>query len=141
MPKRTNDLMEELSGQDTDLDRYFEENPTSFINVDIKEFWKNAVDTSSKTKSDIINKADMSYCYFYDVINGRKIPSKDKIIRIVLAMNLSLDDCQEALRISGKSALYPRIKRDSILIYAINKGYSIYQTNDLLAEHGEEMLK
>lgn len=141
MPKRTNDLMEELSGQDTDLDRYFEENPTSFINVDIKEFWKNAVDTSSKTKSDIINKADMSYCYFYDVINGRKIPSKDKIIRIVLAMNLSLDDCQEALRISGKSALYPRIKRDSILIYAINKGYSIYQTNDLLLEHGEEMLK
>lgn len=141
MTKRTNDLMEELSGQDTDLDRYFEENPTSFINVDIKEFWKNAVDTSSKTKSDIINKADMSYCYFYDVINGRKIPSKDKIIRIVLAMNLSLDDCQEALRISGKSALYPRIKRDSILIYAINKGYSIYQTNDLLLEHGEEMLK
>lgn len=141
MAKRTNDLMEELSGQDTDLDRYFEENPTSFINVDIKEFWKNAVDTSSKTKSDIINKADMSYCYFYDVINGRKIPSKDKIIRIVLAMNLSLDDCQEALRISGKSALYPRIKRDSILIYAINKGYSIYQANDLLAEHGEEMLK
>lgn len=141
MAKRTNDLMEELSGQDTDLDRYFEENPTSFINVDIKEFWKNAVDTSSKTKSDIINKADLSYCYFYDVINGRKIPSKDKIIRIVLAMNLSLDDCQEALRISGKSALYPRIKRDSILIYAINKGYSIYQTNDLLAEHGEEMLK
>lgn len=141
MTKRTNDLMEELSGQDTDLDRYFEENPTSFINVDIKEFWKKAVDTSSKTKSDIINKADMSYCYFYDVINGRKIPSKDKIIRIVLAMNLSLDDCQEALRISGKSALYPRIKRDSILIYAINKGYSIYQTNDLLAEHGEEMLK
>lgn len=141
MTKRTNDLMEELSGQDTDLDRYFEENPTSFINVDIKEFWKKAVDTSSKTKSDIINKADMSYCYFYDVINGRKIPSKDKIIRIALAMNLSLDDCQEALRISGKSALYPRIKRDSILIYAINKGYSIYQTNDLLAEHGEEMLK
>lgn len=141
MAKRTNDLMEELSGQDTDLDRYFEENPTSFINVDIKEFWKNAVDTSSKTKSDIINKADMSYCYFYDVINGRKIPSKDKIIRIVLAMNLSLDDCQEALRISGKSALYPRIKRDSIIIYAINKGYSIYQTNDLLLEHGEEMLK
>lgn len=125
MAKRTNDLMEELSGQDTDLDRYFEENPTSFINVDIKEFWKKAVDTSSKTKSDIINKADMSYCYFYDVINGRKIPSKDKIIRIALAMNLSLDDCQEALRISGKSALYPRIKRDSILIYAINKGYSI----------------
>lgn len=141
MAKGTNDLLEELSGKNTELDKYFNENPTSFINDDIKEFWKRTIETSSKTKSDIINKADMSYCYFYDVINGRKIPSKDKIIRIALAMKLSLDDCQEALRISGKSALYPRIKRDSILIYAINKGYSVYQTNDLLAEHGEEMLK
>lgn len=141
MAKGTNDLLEELSGKNTELDKYFNENPTSFINDDIKEFWKRTIETSSKTKSDIINKSDMSYCYFYDVINGRKIPSKDKIIRIALAMKLSLDDCQEALRISGKSALYPRIKRDSVLIYAINKGYSVYQTNDLLAEHGEEMLK
>lgn len=76
MAKRTNDLMEELSGQDTDLDRYFEENPTSFINVDIKEFWKNAVDTSSKTKSDIINKADMSYCYFMMLLTEEKSPAK-----------------------------------------------------------------
>ena len=141
MAKRTNDLMEELSGQDTDLDRYFEENPTSFINVDIKEFWKNAVDTSSKTKSDIINKADMSYCYFYDVINGRKIPGRDKIIRLILTMHLSVDECQEALRISGRSALYPRIRRDAIILFAISNGYSIYQLSELLADAGEEPLK
>lgn len=141
MAKKTDDLMQELNGQEFDLDRYFEENPSSFINVDIKNYWKEAIKKSSKTKSDIINKADLSYCYFYDIINGRKIPSKDKIIRIVLAMKLDLDDCQEALRISGKSALYPRIKRDSILIYAINKGYSVYETNDLLTEYGEELLK
>lgn len=141
MAKRTDDLMQELNGQEFDLDRYFKENPSSFINVDIKNYWKEAIKKSGKTKSDIINKADLSYCYFYDIINGRKIPSKDKIIRIVLAMKLDLDDCQEALRISGKSALYPRIKRDSILIYAINKGYSVYETNDLLTEYGEELLK
>lgn len=141
MTKGTNDLMEELSGQDSDIDKYLNDNPASFINVDIEKFWKNAIKKSNKAKSDIINKADLSYCYFYDIINGRKIPSKDKIIRIALAMKLDIDDCQEALRISGKSALYPRIRRDSVLIYAINKGYSVYEANDLLAEHGEELLK
>lgn len=141
MTKRTNDLMEELSGKDSDIDKYLNDNPASFINVDIEKFWKNAIKKSNKAKSDIINKADLSYCYFYDIINGRKIPSKDKIIRIALAMKLDIDDCQEALRISGKSALYPRIRRDSVLIYAINKEYSVYEANDLLAEHGEELLK
>lgn len=36
--------------------------------------------------------------YFYDVINGRKIPSRDKIIRLALALGLSLDECQTALK-------------------------------------------
>lgn len=141
MAKKTTELLKELSSDNTNLKEYFNDDPTSFINVNIKGFWGAAVKNSGKTKSDIINKADMSYCYFYDVINGRKIPSKDKIIRITLAMHLSLDDCQEALRISGKSALYPRIKRDSIIIYAINNAYSVYKTNELLTEYGEETLK
>lgn len=56
-------------------------------------------------------------------------------------MKLSLDDCQDALRISGKSALYPKIKRDSILIFALNNSLSIYETNDLLTKYGEKQLK
>lgn len=141
MAKKTTELLNELSDKNTDLNEYFNADPTSFININIKSFWDKAIKNSGNTKSDIINKADLSYCYFYDVINGRKIPSKDKIIRITLAMKLSLDDCQEALRISGKSALYPRIKRDSIIIYAINNAYSVYKTNELLAGYGEETLK
>lgn len=141
MAKKTAELLNELSDKNTDLKEYFRAAPSSFTNTSIKVFWEKMIKKAEKTKSDIINKADLSYCYFYDVINGRKIPSKDKIIRIALAMELNLDECQEALRISGKSALYPRIKRDSVIIFAVNHAYSVYKTNDLLAEYGEELLK
>ena len=107
----------------------------------IKDFWETAIEKSGYSKSNIINKSDFSYCYFYDVINGRKIPGRDKIIRLILTMKLSVDECQEALRISGRSALYPRIKRDSIILFAISNGYSIYQLSELLADAGEEPLK
>ena len=75
------------------------------------------------------------------MINGRKIPSRDKIIRLALALGLSLDECQTALKFCGRSQLYPRIKRDSIIIHGINRKLSIYEVSDKLLSLGEEDLK
>ncbi len=141
MRKSTEDLLEELQNENCKIDEYLKGNGESFVYDKIKDFWETAIEKSGYSKSNIINKSDFSYCYFYDVINGRKIPGRDKIIRLILTMKLSVDECQEALRISGRSALYPRIKRDSIILFAISNGYSIYQLSELLADAGEEPLK
>lgn len=77
------------------------------IEVNLKNFWADFVQRSGMTKSDIINKSDFGYVYFYDVINGRKIPSRDKIVKLVLAMHLTLEDCQTALKYSGRAVLPP----------------------------------
>ena len=115
MRKSTEDLLEELQNENCKIDEYLKGNGESFVYDKIKDFWETAIEKSGYSKSNIINKSDFSYCYFYDVINGRKIPGRDKIIRLILTMHLSVDECQEALRISGRSALYPRIRRDAII--------------------------
>lgn len=141
MRKSTEDLLEELQNENCKIDEYLKGNGESFVYDKIKDFWEAAIEKSGYSKSNIINKSDFSYCYFYDVINGRKIPGRDKIIRLILTMHLSVDECQEALRISGRSALYPRIRRDAIILFAISNGYSIYQLMELLQNAGEEPLK
>ena len=141
MRKSTEDLLEELQNENCKIDEYLKGNGESFVFDKIKDFLGTAIEKSGYSKSNIINKSDFSYCYFYDVINGRKIPGRDKIIRLILTMHLSVDECQEALRISGRSALYPRIRRDAIILFAISNGYSIYQLSELLADAGEEPLK
>ena len=141
MRKSTEDLLEELQNENCKIDEYLKGNGESFVYDKIKDFWETAIEKSGYSKSNIINKSDFSYCYFYDVINGRKIPGRDKIIRLILTMHLSVDECQEALRISGRSALYPRIRRDAIILFAISNGYSIYQLSELLPDAGEEPLK
>ena len=106
--KNTNDLMEELNDSKVPIENYIQSNSDSFINIDLSKFWKELINKSGMIKTDIINKSDFSYVYFYDVINGRKIPSRDKIIRLALALGLSLDECQTALKFCGRSQLYPR---------------------------------
>lgn len=137
----TDELMESLSDENCSLDDYFSDNDDSFVNEDIKEFWENLIAKNGRSKSNIINKADFSYCYFYDIINGRKMPTKDKVVRLSLAMRLTLEECQKALKISGRSALYPRVHRDSILIYALEHQLTIFRTDELLKKYGEECLK
>lgn len=139
--KETKELLDELKGKNIDINTYLESNSDSLIEINLKKFWNDVVNNSGMSKSDIINKSDFGYVYFYDVINGRKIPSTDKIVRLALAMKMTLEQCQTALKYSGKSPLYPRLKRDSILIFAINHNYDIYQTAELLLNEGLEELQ
>lgn len=141
MVKSTAELMEELKYNEQPVQDFLTDNSDSMIEMNLKKFWTEMVRRSGMTKSDIINKSDFGYVYFYDVINGRKIPSRDKIVKLILAMHLPLEDCQEALKYSGRSNLYPRVKRDSILIYGLVHRLSIFEVSELLLSNGEADLR
>ena len=141
LKKKTDELLAELKLKNLDIQDYIDQNENSFIEISLKEFWGELLERSGKSKSNIINAADISYIYFYEIIQGKKVPKKDKIIRLILAMELGLDDVQNALRHCNQAPLYPRIKRDSLLIYAIENNYSIFQTQELLIKNGETQLQ
>lgn len=141
MAKTTTELLKELKRQSCSLPDYLSNHSDTFVNEDVKEFWEGIIEAKNYSKSNIINKADFSYCYFYEVINGRKSPSKDKVVRLALAMKMTVDECQQALKVSGRSALHPKNRRDSILIYALEQKMTVIQCNNLLESHGEDELK
>lgn len=135
--KSTGELMKALN-KSKNINKYLNDNSDSFVNYNIKEFWAQAIQKSNMSKSNIINKSDFSYCYFYDVINGRKHPKRDKVIRLIMVMGLDLDDCQQALKMHELPPLYPRVIRDSIIIYAINNKLGLYRLDEMLNKKGEE---
>lgn len=141
MDKSTIELLKDLKKPDCSLTDYLSNNQDVFINENIEVFWNNIIKNKNLSKSYIINEAEFSYCYFYEVINGRKAPTKDKVVRLALAVNMTVEECQQALRNSGRSALFPINRRDSIIIYAIEHKNTIAQCNNLLRKYGEDELK
>ena len=141
LEKATDDLMKELTKKRVNIESYIKKNKNSLIEVNLSKFWSRMIKKSEMTNSNIINKAQLSYYYFYEIINGKKIPSTDKIVCLTLAMHLTLEDCQTALKYCGKASLYPKLKRDSILIYAISHDLTILETNELLDKAGEPILQ
>lgn len=139
--KNTSELMNELTKEEVSIDEYLENNSDIISNADIKRHWHSLIEKSQLSSFDIINRSEFAYAYYYEVIGGKKIPSRDKVIRLILAMHLSLEDCQKTLRICGLSELYPRFRRDSIIIYAVTHGLTVYELNELLILQKENELK
>ena len=134
--KNTEDLLNQLKLDTLSDCEYLSENEDCFLKNDLSQFWKTVIGSTDMKKSDIINKADIGYTFFYDILKGKKHPSRDTLIRIFIAMRLDIDTCQEALRMYEWAALYPKIKRDSILIYCLAHNFSLQQSEELLEKYG-----
>jgi hypothetical protein len=73
-------------------------------------------------------------------MKGTRNPSRDKVLRLCLAANLTLRETTRALELAGCAPLYPRRRRDIILTVAINQKAGVIDANLLLDKYGEEPL-
>lgn len=92
------------------------------------------------SESDIIRESQIPRTYAYQILSGQKNPGRDKVLALCIAVHMDYEETQRALTLAGLGKLYPRRKRDSVLIFAIEQGISVQQVNELLFEEGEEIL-
>lgn len=92
-------------------------------------------------RGDLIRLTNLSRTYAYQIFNGTKKANRDKIIQIALALQLDLKETERLLKLAGHNALYSKIKRDAIIIYAIERKLSPLATNQLLEEYEFDYLE
>ncbi len=92
------------------------------------------------TPLDAINNAELDRAYGYQIFNGTRKPSRDKLIQIAVGMHLSLDDCNYLLKCGQKLPLYAKSQRDAIIIYALAHSMSIMELNALLDDNEQQPL-
>ncbi len=90
--------------------------------------------------SKLISLSQIQRNYAYQILDGKRNPSRDKVLSLCLALNFDLPKAQHALTLSNNSQLYSRHKRDSVLIFALEKNLSVQAANELLYEMGENTL-
>lgn len=93
-----------------------------------------------KNHTEIIRNSDIEKSYYYQIIKGNRIPSRNKVLRLCIGAGLSTKETSHALILNGDSPLYLRRKRDRILAYVLEKGFTVTEANLMLDEQGEEML-
>lgn len=84
--------------------------------------------------------ADVSKSYGYQIFRGERIPGRDILLRTALSLQLSLSETQRLLAVGGCGALYPRVRRDAAVIFALNQKMTLLETEELLSSLPERSL-
>lgn len=69
--------------------------------------------------ADIIRKLNVERCYGYQLLNGKRIPTRVQLVKIALLLKLTLEETQKLLKVAGKEILYARNLTDAKIIHAI----------------------
>ncbi len=85
-------------------------------------------------------KALLSRSFSYQIFSGERIPKRDVILRIAIALSLDISETQRLLRLASRGTLYPKIERDSIIIFCLKNNYDIYKTDEILVSLGQQSL-
>lgn len=88
----------------------------------------------------IIRKSDIERSYGHQLFNGRRRPSRDTAIQLAFGFELDVEQAQTLLKVARKSPLYPRVKRDSAVIYCLHNRLSIVETQIVLQDLGLPLL-
>jgi transcriptional regulator with XRE-family HTH domain len=112
--KSTDELLNLL--QNLDIEEFKKED--SFQNINISEYLNELLQTQGLSPRDIIIKLNMERSYAYQILKGRRNPTRNFLIRIALLCQLTVEETQKLLTAGNRPILYPRNRFDAAVLYS-----------------------
>lgn len=91
-------------------------------------------------RSEIIRASGLNATFVYDVFKGKSRLGRDNAIMLALGMCCTPLETQRLLRLDGVAELWPKVRRDAVIIWCVEHGLSRQQTDDELYRLGEKTL-
>lgn len=137
--KSTVKLMEELL-QGEEFSSYAKANESLLAADTLAERLSALMERKEAKKAEVVEASQLNKIYAYQILSGKRIPTRDKLLCLCIAIGLTLDEIQGLLKISGYAPLYPKIERDALLLFCIKEKQSVVDTNQWLFSHGQQIL-
>ncbi len=132
--KSTDELIHEIKSA-TDFEDYLEKNKENMLCSDLAGHLNMLLSEKGMKKSEVIRRSLLGRAYVYKIFSGEKIPSRDKLLALAFGLGLSTEETRKMLKLSGNRELYARDERDALILFALQREKTIFETNELLYEH------
>lgn len=137
--KDTGSLQQELM-QTANLQEFLSENTENFSSGSLPDMLGRLVDECGMSKAEIARRASMSEIYLHQIFAGRRNPSRSRIICLCFGLGATIAQAQELLKLGGLAQLYPKNRRDAIILFGLSHGMTLSEVNDRLFQEDEETL-
>ena len=140
MPEKKTQQLETELKESRNIQTFLKKNEPLIKDQNFTRYIRKLIHTKKKSASLLIRKTNIEKSYFYQILNGRRKPGRDKIILIAIALGLTKDETQKLLKIGKEGSLYAKDKRDIVIQYCIINNYGVIKTQTYLENNGFEML-
>lgn len=123
-----------------DLNRFLDENRENFNNTSVADSLNQMILKQRISKSALARQSGMSEVYLHQVFSGRRTPSRTRLLCMCFGLQTTVEEAQVLLKQCGYAPLYPKNRRDAILLYGLSHKETLFQINDTLFDKGEETL-
>lgn len=139
MPKErlTEDLLARLLASESP-ESYLAQGET--IDRELPDYLHDLLISRDMKRAELARRARINATFVYDMFTGKCKPGRDKAIMLSLGMGCSLRETQRLLRLAGVAELWPKQRRDAIIIWCIERGLTCEQCDDELWRLKEKTL-
>ena len=117
--KTTDELLSELSK--SPLSGFLNDNAGELSDGELSKYLSELLKEKNMSRAEVIRRSGIFDVYGYEIFSGKKHPSRDNVIRLIFGFPLELSEAQKLLKYSFYAPLYPRNKRDAVIISYLGK--------------------
>lgn len=139
MKKTTDELFLNLKSNHN-LEQYFTANEEELIQSDLGMYLYLLLEEKNISATQAARRSFLSKSQIYNILNNQTQPSRAFILRLAFGVRATLEQAQQLLRLSEQQLLYPRVKRDAVLIFALENRLSLEYAHEALLKRGMEGL-
>lgn len=140
MENTTVELTNEILNADT-MEDWSRDKSGDTIELTLSEYLKEMLEQYGLNKRDVISRAEIDTIYGYQIFQGKRHPRRNVLLLLAFGMSLTVEETKRLLYYGNAETLYPRVKRDAYLMYALHNRFTVMQANQFLYDHGEKMLQ
>lgn len=123
-----------------DLDTFLSENEEVFHRGEFLENMCRVFDKMNMTKAELARRASLSEVFVHQIFSGTRLPSRNKLICLCLAMGLDTKETNQLLAVGSFATLAPLRKRDCIIMFGLENCWTVAEINEKLVEEDQPTL-
>lgn len=133
----TDELLQKLLSS-PDPAQFAKENRITQRNLPV--YLQQLLDEKGLRRSKVIQAANLNPTYGWEIFMGKAHASREHYLALIFAMGCTLVEANRILRAAGHNELYCKTRRDAIIIFCLDNGYTLQQVNDALYQYGEPIV-
>ena len=132
MKKKSTDELNKILRSNIPISRYLKENADSFNNLTLPQTFELILKENKISKSQTVKGSDLERTHGYQILSGKRSPTRDNLIRMCIGMRASSEQTRLLLLKNKSAPLYSKDKRDSVILFGIMHHMNLQEINELL---------